>query len=265
MILRPVNRSPFPFLDHPGPIAYAHRGGAVEHPENTMRAFQHAVNLGYRYLETDAQATKDGVLVAFHDDRLDRVTDRTGVISELAYDELRRARVYGTDEIPLLADVFEAFPDARINVDAKTGHAVDPLIELIRRMNALDRVCVGSFESSSLARIRKALGPSLCTVATVPEVVRLRLTSFVPIGAVQRWIGRTSTACLQVPVRQGRFPVTDRRFVQAATRIGKPVHVWTIDDEQEMDRLLDLGVDGLMTDRPTLLRGVLQRRGQWVG
>ena len=114
----PANAA-YPFLDWPGPLAFAHRGGASEAPENTMPAFEHAVRLGYRYLETDAHVTADGVLIAFHDDRLDRVTDRTGVIAELPWSEVQRARVDGREPIPLLEDLLAAWPDVRVNIDPK--------------------------------------------------------------------------------------------------------------------------------------------------
>ena len=102
----PANAA-YPFLHWPGPLAFAHRGGASEAPENTMPAFEHAVRLGYRYLETDAHVTADGVLIAFHDDRLDRVTDRTGVIAELPWSEVQQARVDGREPIPLLEDLLD--------------------------------------------------------------------------------------------------------------------------------------------------------------
>ena len=115
--------SPWPYLDHPGPLPFAHRGGASEWPENTMPAFQHAVALGYRYLETDVHATADGVLVAFHDDVLDRVTDRTGVIAALPWSDVRRARVAG-EPIPLLDDLLGTWPEVRVNIDPKQDAAV---------------------------------------------------------------------------------------------------------------------------------------------
>jgi glycerophosphoryl diester phosphodiesterase len=251
----------YPFLDHPGPIPFAHRGGAKDHPENTMVAFEAAVALGYRYLETDVQATRDGVLVVFHDDTLDRVTDRTGVIAELPYAEVRLARVQG-EPIPLLEDVLGTWPDLLVNVDAKNDHGVEHLIAAVQRTNSVERVCIGSFHDSALARIRTALGPRLCTSAGPREVARVRAASLLP-GFAQAAAGRSKAACLQVPVRYGRVPIVDGRLVRAAGRIGAPVQVWTVDDAAEIDRLLDLGVLGIMTDRLQVLKDVLVRRGQW--
>ena len=137
--------SSWPFLDHPGPLPFAHRGGASQWPENTMPAFEGAVALGYRYLETDAHVTADGVCLAFHDDHLDRVTDRTGAIADLPYRLVKDARVDGREPIPLLEDLIGSFPAVRINIDPKHDEVVEPLAAVIRRTGALGRVCLGSF------------------------------------------------------------------------------------------------------------------------
>jgi glycerophosphoryl diester phosphodiesterase len=161
-----------PFLEHDGPLAIAHRGGALDGRENSMAAFARAVELGYRYLETDVHVTADDVLVAFHDDRLDRVTDRPGEIGSLTWREVRAARIGGTDPIPLFAEVLASWPDVRINVDPKSDHAVGPLVRTIRAAGALDRVCIGSFSDHRLRRARAALGPRLCTSMGPGEVLR---------------------------------------------------------------------------------------------
>jgi len=248
----------FAFLDHPGPLAFAHRGGAKENLENTYPAFARAVELGYRYLETDAHATADGVLVAFHDDRLDRLTDRTGLIGDLPWAEVRAARVRGRDEIPLLEDLLTAWPDVRVNIDPKHDAAVDPLVELIERTGTVDRVCIGSFSDRRLARIRARLGPRICTSMGPRQVARLVAASRgLPAGSF-------SAACVQVPTKRGPVPLVTDRFLAAAHQRGLQVHVWTIDDPDEMHRLLDMGVDGIMTDRTDVLKSVLVERGQWV-
>lgn len=245
----------YEFLDNVGPLAFAHRGGASEAPENTMPAFEHAVNLGYRYIETDVHATKDGVLLAFHDTRLDRVTDMTGAIREMTFDEVRRARVDGREPIPLLADLLTAWPNLRINIDPKLDNAVEPLVAVIREHDAIGRVCIGAFSDARLRRIRQALGPALCTSTGPGETARLRLASW-RVGRAPAGVGAA-----QVPVRQGPVTVVDRRFIDHAHVCGLHVHVWTIDDTAEMERLLDLGVDGIMTDRPVVLRDVFAGRG----
>lgn len=252
---------PWPFLDHPLPIPFAHQGGASDFPENTMRAFQHAVDLGYRYIETDVHATIDGVLVAFHDDTLDRVTDRRGVIGELAWADVRLARVGdGDDRIPLLEDLLGTWPEVRVNIDPKHDASVTPLVDVLTRTHAFERVCIGAFSDRRLARFRRLTQGRVCTSMGPVEVARLRAAGFgVPVGRFS-----PACACAQVPAVAARLPLVDRRFVGAAHRRSMQVHVWTINDATEMERLLDLGVDGIMTDAPTVLKDVLQRRGTWT-
>ncbi len=223
-----------------------------------MPAFEGALALGYRYLETDAHVTADGICLAFHDDRLDRVTDRTGVIAELTYREVRQARVEGREPIPLLEDLVASFPHARINIDTKHDASVEAVAAVIRRTAAIDRVCIGSFSEDRLTRIRADLGPELCTSLGPKETAKLRGGSFGLPGSA-----RLRGACAQVPHRVKGVTLVDERFVAKAHSLGLQVHVWTIDDPDEMNQLLDLGVDGLMTDRPTVLKDVLTDRGAW--
>ena len=250
--------APWAFLDHAGPLAFAHRGGAGDWPENTMPAFEHAVGLGYRYLETDVHATADGVLLAFHDERLDRVTDRTGEIAALPFSVVAEARVDGREPIPLLEDLLGAFPDARVNIDPKHDDSVEPLIEVLERTAAVDRVCIGAFSDARLRTLRARLGPGLCTSMGPKEVARLRL------DAISGRVHPTPTGCVQIPESFRGVTVTNAAVVRAAHRAGLQVHVWTVDDPAAMNRLLDLGVDGLMTDRPAALKEVLTARSQWV-
>ncbi|MFF2745377.1 glycerophosphodiester phosphodiesterase [Kitasatospora sp. NPDC058048] len=261
-----------PFLDHPGPLAFAHRGGDLGRPENSFAAFEAAVALGYRYLETDVHATADGVLVAFHDSRLDRVTDRAGAVAELPWEAVGRARIGGTEPVPLLEDLLGAFPGARFNIDVKAAPAVGPLVEAIRRTDAWDRVCVGGFSDTRLAAVRAAAGPRLATSLGPREVARLRLRSlaesFLPSagpGSLSRRRGAPFAGlCAQVPERHRGVRVVDRAFVRTAHRLGLQVHVWTVDDPTRIRALLDLGVDGIMADRIDVLRDVLGERGCWT-
>ena len=251
-----------PYLDHPHPLAIAHRGGAGDYPENTLDAFAAAVALGYRYLETDVHLTADGVLVAFHDASLDRVTDRTGNISDLQWSQVRTAQVLGTDgstgRISTLEEILDAFPAARFNIDPKSDAATDPLADVLTRSGATSRVCVGAFSDRRLARLRTRLGAQLCTGLGPKGVARLRAASLgLPVG-------RPDGDCVQVPVRAGRIRIVDRRLVDTAHRFGLEVQVWTIDEPGEMHELLNLGVDAIMTDRPGVLRDVLVQRGLWV-
>jgi glycerophosphoryl diester phosphodiesterase len=239
---------PSGYLGLPLPLAFAHRGGSAHSPENSWRAFEHAVGLGYAYLETDVQATADGVLVAFHDKTLDRVTGQPGRIAEMAYRDVAAARIGGTEPIPLLEDLLGAWPDVRFNVDVKDAPAAAPLARVISRTAAWDRVCITSFSARRLRATRQALGRPVC-MATSPAGV-----------AAVRFGGRVSPAaqCAQVPVS-----VATARFVRRAHARGLQVHVWTVNDRELMAALLDLGVDGIMTDETAVLREVLIERGEW--
>jgi glycerophosphoryl diester phosphodiesterase len=248
-----------PYLDHPGPIPFAHRGGAAGGLENTVAAFRAAVEAGYRYIETDVHTTADGRLVALHDATLDRVTDASGAIADLPWSEVSQARVAGREPVPLFEELLETFPEVRWNVDAKAEPALRPLLDLLARTGAWDRVCVGSFSEARVARAQRLAGPKLATSLGIGGVLGLRLRSWGLPGAV-----RGSAVAAQVPVAQSGLPVTDRRFVRAAHARGLKVHVWTVDEPGEMHRLLDLGVDGIMTDHTDTLRAVLTERGCWA-
>jgi glycerophosphoryl diester phosphodiesterase len=247
---------PAGFLDHPGPIALAHRGGADDFPENSWRAFEHAVGLGYDYLETDARATADGQVVAFHDQSLDRVTDASGLIAELPYSRVAAARIDGSEPIPLLADLLAAWPRVCFNIDVKDGAAVAPLAEVVRRAAAWDRICIASFSGRRLAAARRALSRPVC-LATAPAAIGL-VQSGLPAGVLAARFARLSIRCAQVPVR-----LATERFVRRAHACGLQVHVWTVNDSDLMTRLLKLGADGLITDQTVLLREILIARGGW--
>ncbi|MYA16490.1 MAG: glycerophosphodiester phosphodiesterase [Gammaproteobacteria bacterium] len=249
-----------PFLGLEGPLAIAHRGGGAERPENTMAAFEHAVELGYHCVETDVRATRDRVVVVYHDEDLDRLTRHTGPIAARDWRDLKTVRVDGTEAIVRLEDVLGAWPDLRLTVDPKCDDVVAPLIEVFRRTGARDRVCVGSFSAHRLRWIRTdAPGYTSCSPF---EVVRMRAESWTfPFGSL-------APDCAQVPPRQTIFgdisiPVVDAAFVRAAHARGMPVQVWTVDEEAEMERLLDLGVDGVMSDYATTLKAVFERRNLW--
>jgi glycerophosphoryl diester phosphodiesterase len=247
------------FLADRAPIAFAHRGfatGPARGAENSMAAFEAAVALGYRYLETDVRVTADGVALAFHDARLDRVTDRTGIVAALPYVEVAKARIGGREPIPLLADVLAAWPAVRVNIDVKSDLGIAPTVQAIQDTDALDRVCIGAFATRRIAALRRVLGPRLVTSLGPREVLALKSG---PRMLRRRLTGR----CAQVPARLGRARFVDARLIGNAHRVGVPVHVWTVNDAAEMTRLLDLGVDGIMTDRADVLRGLLMARGQW--
>lgn len=254
----------FPFLDDGGPmLAFAHRGGA-RHPgnlgfENTVRAFAAATSLGYRYLETDVHLSRDGVLLAFHDAVLDRVSDGTGRLADLTYTELSAVRIGHHETIPTLLDLVEAFPQARFNIDLKAEGTAAPLAALIAAHALQDRVLVGSFSARRLNEFRRLAGPRVPTAAHPAEVAAYLVLP----GRLATAVTRGRVAALQIPHRRGPLRLATRGLVRRAHAANRPVHVWTIDDAAEMESLIDRGVDGLMTDRTDTLRAVLEQRGLW--
>ena len=244
--------------------ALAHRGGAKlatnRGRENTLRAFSNAVDLGYRYLETDVHLTSDGHLVAFHDESLDRVTARTGRIADLRLSEVRAAKV-GPEHIPTLDEVLDSF-DVRLNIDIKAPGAEQPLVHALHRHNAWHRVCVGSFSELRLQRFRMLAGSRAATsvgpagVAATLAAVRLGGVGVAPIGGAYQ-------VPLTAVVAGRRVQVVTEKFIRLAHRWRKAVYVWTIDDEAMMQRLIDMGVDGLVSDQIDLLKYVLECRGLW--
>jgi len=250
----------YAYLDAPPPLAFAHRGGAAYGDENSMEAFARAVDAGYRFLETDVHATRDGVAVVFHDHTTERLLGRPGRIEDLTWAELASIRSRGDWVVPRLADLLDSWPESRINVDMKSDAAVDPTIETIWKTGARDRVLLASFSDRRIRWARKVCGPRQATAMGQREVASLRLGSLHGRGLAGFVPG---VAAVQVPVRYARVRVVDARFVRHAHRLGMQVHVWTIDDPAEMHELLELGVDGIMTDRIDVLRDVLIARGGW--
>ena len=247
------------YLDVPRPFVMAHRGFSPDGLENSMAAFRAAVDLGVSHLETDVHATSDGVLVAFHDDRLDRLTDGRGRIAALPYAQVRRARIGGTEPIPSLEEVLEAFPRTRINIDVKATSAVRPLVRLLRRTRAYDRVCVASFSD-----LRRRLVQTRLAQPVAASPGRTLLTAYWAAGRlpgagrpVRPWLARR-VACLQVPPQAGPMRV-DRAFTEAAHAAGLQVHVWTVNDPEVMRRLVADGVDAIITDRADLALQVVAR------
>lgn len=262
----------YPYLSDPTPVALAHRGGAAYAPnvglENTMAAFRAAVEMGYRYLETDVHATRDGRVVAFHDTVLDRVTDVSGPIAALPWSVVREARVGGSAGVPLLAELLEEWPDVRVNIDVKSDGALQPTIREVQRLRAAERVCIGSFSERRLRAARRALGPG---VATAAGQVGTALLRFSP-ALLSRML-HTPAPVLQIPAhhRVGGRTVTlvTPGLLRRAHDLGKHVHVWfhpwSREDAAEMHRLLDLGADGIVTDHIDVLRDVLAERGLPLG
>jgi len=244
--------------------AMAHRGGALWEPnlgkENTRYAFSQAVSLGYRYLETDLQATKDGRLVCFHDTTLDRMTGVSGRVCDVTAEELAGISIAG-EPIPFFDEIVTAFPEVRFNVDLKTSDAVLPLVRAIDAYDLFDRILVDSF---SQARISHFRGLTKGRVPTAMAPIGVAWTALIPIlsGVIS-----SPGVALQVPISEKVGPVfvhvVTQETIERVHRLGKVIHVWTINDPQEMECLIDWGVDGIITDRPDLLKEILVRRNLW--
>ncbi|WP_433233306.1 glycerophosphodiester phosphodiesterase [Micromonospora sp. CA-248260] len=254
MLIRPG------FLDAPAPLAFAHRGGAADGDENTVAAFTRAVDLGYRYVETDVHTTADGVCVVFHDATLHRVTGQRGRIADLRWADLASVRVGGATVVPRLDEVLAGWPQVRFNIDVKADGGVAPAVAAVTRAGAADRVLLASFSDARLARLRAATAGRVATGLGMRGVARLWWASRHgrPVRLPE------SVVAVQVPPRYGGVPVVDRRFLAYCHRSGLQVHVWTIDEPAQMHDLLDRGVDGIMTDHVGVLRDVYRSRGHWA-
>lgn len=240
----------------------AHRGFSPAGLENSMAAFRAAVGLGYRYLETDVHTTSDGVLLVFHDESLDRVTDGKGRIGGLTAETVARARIGGVEPIPLFAELVTAFPDVRLNLDVKDWGSVRSLAAAIEQYGVHDQVLIASFSDRRRRAVLRLLSrPVAGSAGIVSNALFLLLGPLLPAAVMRRAL--RGVHALQVPVRYGAVRVVTPGFIRRAHRHGLQVHVWTINDPAEMHRLLDLGVDGIVTDRADLLKKVLQDRGEW--
>lgn len=248
---------------HGRPLAFAHRGGAkvpqLAGAENTEAAFRHATQLGYSYLETDVHLSSDGVLVAFHDDDLDRVTDSAGPIADRTWEQIQQARIGGVHPIPSLLELLEAFPNARFNIDLKAPGTAAALAHFVDKHRLHDRVLVGSFHSKRIKEFRRLSRGQVATSASQTEIMAFMMLP----ARLAAWVTGAKMNALQVPHRHRGITVVSPRLIRRAHAAGAQVHVWTIDDPNEMLELLAMGVDGLMTDRTDVLKDVLTGQGLW--
>ncbi len=251
--------------DHSGPLAIAHRGGMALAPENTLAAFGRATALGLTYLETDVQTTRDGQVVCFHDATLRRVTGHPGRVADLDLAELRRLRVDGTDPIPTLAEAMASFPTTRFAIDLKDEASIGAMARLLRaHPRWAERICVAGAWSRWLRRLQDE-APGVTTALgwrSLTALIACSRGGVRPVGV--RSTSPASGAFAHVPLRLGRMPIHSERVIARAHELGIRVVVWTVDDPVTMRSLLDAGVDGIITDRPDVLRDVLISRGQWT-
>lgn len=253
--------SPHPYFDTGGAFAaLAHRGFSLDGLENSMLAFQAAVDMGYRYVETDAHGTIDGVAVALHDESLERTTDGTGEVADMTWERVKLARIGGKEPVPMLEDILGTWPDLRVNIDVKAESGIAPVAEAIEKTKAHDRVCLASFSTARRDATVARLTRPVATSAGTREAAAFFLGSMTGAnlsGALK------AVDALQIPAAMGLVPLLMERHVRAAHAAGKFVHVWTINAPERMAQLLDLGVDGIVTDRADLLKELLVARGRW--
>ena len=236
------------WFDPSPPRILAHRGLAIEGDviENVLSAFSAAWDAGARYLETDVRATKDGVAVLLHDPSLERVTGYPVKISDVTYSQLRRMPVHG-NVIPTLEQVLRAFPAARWNIDVKDAAAIEPTAITIQRLGIEHRVLIASFSDRRGREMRRLLpgvvrSPSRMRLAAAVGLSYVRATGLV------RWLLREFQA-VQVPLKYHGIPVLTKTVIHTLQQVPIEIHVWTINDEAEMRRLMGLGVQGIFTDR----------------
>jgi glycerophosphoryl diester phosphodiesterase len=279
---RMISENIHPFFQGYKFFGFVHRGGDEKKTENTLEAFQYSSDLGFVFMETDVQSTSDGRVVIFHDADLKRIAGIDKKIKDLTFDEVTNIDLINGGKIPSLEETLFSFPNLRFNIDIKTNSAVEESIKIIKSQEALTRVCLASFSNKRIRRIRKLAGSQSCTSMSQLEVVNAifhvlaeNLGSGINLRRKMRgdeayfkskWMRTTIPFngipdCAQVPVGQWGIPIVTQSFVRIMNLLGKFVHVWTIDEPEEMNRLIDLGVDGLMTDKPSILKSTLIDRG----
>ena len=239
-----------PYLDVPGVAISAHRGGSIEAPENTIESFEYSIELGSSYIETDVQLSSNGIPYIFHDDDLKRLFGKNIIFNSLHSDEIDELILFDKYKIPTLESTLQKFPDTLFQIDVKTDEVVLPTMEVIKKTNSTDKVCIASFSSKRLKQVHK-LYPEICLSMGPFEVMKLLLASF---GLYRK---KVPGNCLQIPIYQYGIKLVTERFINYIHSIGLKIHVWTINDEDTMHKLIDLGVDGIITDRPKALKELL--------
>mgnify|MGYP001410846085 FL=1 len=239
-----------PYLKTPGVAISAHRGGSMEAPENTLESFKYSLELGCAYIETDVQLSSDGIPYIFHDDDLSRLLGKDVTFNSLHSSEIQNLKLFESFDIPTLETALKTFPDALFQIDLKTDEVAIPAMKIIETLEAFDRVCIASFSSKRLARINE-MYPHVCLSMGPKEILKLLLASY---GLYKK---KVPGNCLQVPIYQYGIKLVTKRFIQYVQNIGLKIHVWTINDVNEMQQLISLGVDGIITDRPKELKKLL--------
>ena len=242
------------YLNYDGLAVMAHRGGSLEAPENTIESFKYALEIGSDIIETDIQLSSDGIPYIFHDDDLKRIPGIEKNFNELLASEIDKLNIFDDYKIPTLEETLTQFPNTKFQIDFKTDEVVDPAIEIINKLPHIKKnLCVASFSSQRLQKIKSKL--SDVTYSMGPhEVLKLLLKSF----GIYR--GEISGDCLQIPIYRYGIKIVTQRFVDFCKRENIKISVWTINSIEEMDYLIGLDVDGIITDKPKALINLLASR-----
>ena len=247
---------PFDYLDNCKFTPFSHRGGSIENDENTLEAFEKSINLGYQYIETDVQNTKDNKLVIFHDNNLKRICNLDVKISNIGFEELQEFKIFNKHKIPLLSEALNTWSNVYFNIEKKSKKSAYLLLDELKKQKNLNRFCVGSFRYENLNIIRDGLKNKICTSMSQDEVINFFINRFLPFF-------NNNSPCLQIPMYFYGVKIVTKNLVEHIHNIGKKIHDWTINDESEMKTLIDYGVDGIMTDRPKKLKELLLERLLW--
>ena len=226
---------------------FVHRGDTSIFLENTIEAFQSAISLGYQYLETDLRETSDGKIITFHDPNLKRITGANITISETKFSDIRMRRLPSRETIPTIDELLEEFPDSFINMDLKVNQIEEKVLKKINSHNALERVCLGSFNSKTIKKIN-SLEPKILTSMGISQVIMYKFFQ-----------KKNLSKLIQIPTHWKGIKVITKKFIDRLHNDGLKVHVWTINKETEMQSLIDLGVDGIMTDNASGLIKVMKQ------
>ena len=240
------------YLNYSGLEVLAHRGGSIESSENTIESFKYSISLGCNYIETDVQLSSDGKPYIFHDEDLNRLTGINKTFNDLHSSEIDEIKLFNDHKIPLLEEVLLKFPETYFQIDVKTDEVALPALKVIYDLEAQDRVCIASFSSERLELVRNKY-PDICISMGPKEILKLLLASF---GLYR---GTVPGDCLQIPIYQYGIKLVTKRFVNFVQSKDLKVIVWTINKPEEMKKLIELEVDGIITDKPKALFDILKR------
>jgi glycerophosphoryl diester phosphodiesterase len=240
------------YLNYSGLEVLAHRGGSIESSENTIESFKYSISLGCNYIETDVQLSSDGKPYIFHDEDLNRLAGINKTFNDLHSSEIDEIKLFNEHKIPLLEEVLLKFPETYFQIDVKTDEVALPALKVIYDLEAQDRVCIASFSSERLETVRNKY-PDICISMGPKEILKLLLASF------GRYRGTVPGDCLQIPIYQYGIKLVTKRFVNFVQSKDLKVIVWTINKPEEMKKLIELEVDGIITDKPKALFDILKQ------